>query len=118
MLDVIEYMQNLGQQARQASRALARAGTETKNQALNAMAEKIRSAAEILKQENERDLVEMPKNIKKNLDIRPVRWIDEVLEIALADQPTPRSPESKDESKATESKEENADDAKDGLRHH
>lgn len=57
MLDVIEYMQNLGQQARQASRALARAGTETKNQALNAMAEKIRSSAEILKQENERDLV-------------------------------------------------------------
>jgi glutamate-5-semialdehyde dehydrogenase len=57
VLDVIEYMQNLGQQARQASRALARAGTETKNQALNAMAEKIRSSAEILKQENERDLV-------------------------------------------------------------
>lgn len=57
MLDVIEYMQNLGQQARQASRALAGAGTETKNQALNAMAEKIRSSAEILKQENERDLV-------------------------------------------------------------
>mgnify|MGYP000615072306 CR=1 FL=1 len=66
----------------------------------------------------ERDLVEMPKNIKKNLDIRPVRWIDEVLEIALADQPKPRSPKSKDETKATESKEENADDAKDGLRHH
>ena len=72
----------------------------------------------IIPQENERDLVEMPKNIKKNLDIRPVRWIDEVLEIALADQPKPRSPKSKDETKATESKEENADDAKDGLRHH
>ena len=72
----------------------------------------------IIPEENERDLVEMPKNIKKNLDIRPVRWIDEVLEIALADQPKPRSPKSKDETKATESKEENADDANDGLRHH
>jgi ATP-dependent Lon protease len=72
----------------------------------------------IIPQENARDLVEMPKNIKKNLDIRPVRWIDEVLEIALADQPKPRSPKSKDEAEATESKEENAEDAKDGLRHH
>jgi len=37
--------------------------------------------------ENERDLVEIPKNIKKNLDIRPVRWIDEVLDLALSEQP-------------------------------
>ena len=72
----------------------------------------------IIPKENERDLVEMPKNIKKNLDIRPVRWIDEVLEIALADQPKPRSSKSKDETKATESKEENADDTKDARRHH
>jgi ATP-dependent Lon protease len=33
----------------------------------------------IIPEENERDLVEIPKNIKQNLDIRPVRWIDEVL---------------------------------------
>ena len=72
----------------------------------------------IIPQENERDLVEMPKNIKHNLDIKPVRWIDEVLEIALADQPKPRSGKKKDEGKATESKEENADDVNDGLRHH
>ena len=44
----------------------------------------------IIPEENERDLVEIPKNIKQNLDIRPVRWIDEVLEIALADRPKPR----------------------------
>ena len=37
--------------------------------------------------ENERDLTEIPKNIKQNLTIRPVRWIDEVLDIALIGRP-------------------------------
>lgn len=37
--------------------------------------------------ENERDLVEIPKNIKQSLDIRAVRWIDEVLELALLQRP-------------------------------
>jgi len=44
----------------------------------------------IIPEENERDLVEIPKNIKQNLDIRPVRWIDEVLGIALINLPVPR----------------------------
>ena len=39
--------------------------------------------------DNEKDLTEIPDNIKSNLDIRPVKWIDEVLEIALVSQPTP-----------------------------
>jgi len=43
----------------------------------------------IIPEENERDLVEIPKNIKKNLDIRPVRWIEQALEIALTHMPTP-----------------------------
>ncbi|MBK5931064.1 endopeptidase La [Halochromatium salexigens] len=47
----------------------------------------------LIPHENERDLVEIPKNIKQSLDIRPVRWIDEVLELALAGRPTPRSDE-------------------------
>jgi ATP-dependent Lon protease len=41
--------------------------------------------------ENERELTEIPKNIKQNLDICPVRWIDEVLEIALQHMPQPLS---------------------------
>ncbi len=45
----------------------------------------------IIPYENERDLVEIPKNIKQDLDIRPVRWIDEVLEIALTRMPEPNS---------------------------
>ena len=39
--------------------------------------------------ENERDLKEIPANIKQGLDIRPVRWIDEVLAIALQRAPEP-----------------------------
>lgn len=39
--------------------------------------------------ENERELVEIPKNIKQGLDIRAVRWIDEVLQIALQQMPQP-----------------------------
>jgi ATP-dependent Lon protease len=41
----------------------------------------------IIPKENERDLIEIPKNIQQHLDIRPVRWIDEVLEIALTRRP-------------------------------
>ncbi|HEC05642.1 MAG TPA: hypothetical protein ENJ12_02240, partial [Thiolapillus brandeum] len=44
----------------------------------------------IIPEENERDLKEMPANITRSLDIRPVKWIDEVLEIALLEQPAPR----------------------------
>ena len=43
--------------------------------------------------ENSRELKEIPKNIKQNLDIRPVRWIDEVLQAALAHMPEPLSKE-------------------------
>jgi ATP-dependent Lon protease len=43
----------------------------------------------IIPEENERDLVEIPKNIKQHLDIRPVRWIEQALEIALLHLPTP-----------------------------
>jgi ATP-dependent Lon protease len=39
--------------------------------------------------ENAKDLVEIPENIKQNLDIRPVHWIDEVLEVALQYMPVP-----------------------------
>jgi ATP-dependent Lon protease len=39
--------------------------------------------------DNEKDLVEIPDNIKGKLDIKTVRWIDEVLQYALVRQPTP-----------------------------
>ncbi|MEY3464436.1 MAG: hypothetical protein RL603_34 [Pseudomonadota bacterium] len=39
--------------------------------------------------DNQKDLTEIPDNIKGNLKIKPVKWIDEVLEIALASPPRP-----------------------------
>jgi len=51
----------------------------------------------LIPEENERDLAEIPKNIKQHLDIRPVRWIDHVLEVALAHAPE-KKPEDKEPS--------------------
>lgn len=55
-MDIQHYMQTLGQQARAASRALSRAGTNVKNNALLAVASEIRAAADVLKQQNNLDL--------------------------------------------------------------
>jgi ATP-dependent Lon protease len=41
----------------------------------------------VIPKDNEKDLVEIPKNIKDKLEIHPVQWIDEVLEIALQHKP-------------------------------
>ena len=42
----------------------------------------------LIPEENARELPEIADDIKGNLDIRPVRWIDQILEIALARQPS------------------------------
>lgn len=42
----------------------------------------------IIPEENERDLKEIPDNIKADLSIKPVKWIDEVLDLALQFPPT------------------------------
>jgi ATP-dependent Lon protease len=41
----------------------------------------------LIPHENTKDLVEIPDNIKGNLEIKPVKWIDEVLTLALTQQP-------------------------------
>jgi ATP-dependent Lon protease len=41
----------------------------------------------IIPKENERDLEEIPDNVKQDLNIHPVQWIDEVLALALAEHP-------------------------------
>jgi ATP-dependent Lon protease len=43
----------------------------------------------LIPEENRKDLAEIPKNVKDKLDIRPVKWIDEVLEVALQHPPVP-----------------------------
>ncbi|HWM28446.1 MAG TPA: S16 family serine protease, partial [Woeseiaceae bacterium] len=45
----------------------------------------------LIPQENEKDLPEIPKNIKDKLDIIPVKWIDRVLELALQHMPIPEA---------------------------
>ena len=47
----------------------------------------------IIPKENERDLKEVPLNITENLNIRPVKWIDEVLALSLEYMPEPLSDE-------------------------
>ncbi|WP_419834659.1 endopeptidase La [Endozoicomonas atrinae] len=41
----------------------------------------------LIPEENRRDLKEIPDNIKDDLEIIPVQWIDEVLEVALSYMP-------------------------------
>ncbi len=45
----------------------------------------------MIPEENVKDLTEIPDNIKNRLDIHPVKWIDQVLKIALERQPEPLS---------------------------
>lgn len=41
----------------------------------------------VIPKENEKDLADVPENVTKGLTIKPVKWIDEVLEIALESVP-------------------------------
>ncbi|MBD8473528.1 endopeptidase La [Pseudomonas sp. CFBP 8770] len=64
----------------------------------------------IIPEENVRDLKEIPDNIKQDLQIKPVKWIDEVLQIALQYAPEPLPDVAseivaKDEKRDTDSKE-------------
>jgi ATP-dependent Lon protease len=43
----------------------------------------------LIPDENVKDLVEIPDNVKNKLEIIPVKWIDKVLEIALERAPVP-----------------------------
>ena len=43
----------------------------------------------LIPQGNVRDLKEIPDNIKDELEIKPVKWIDEVLDLVLTRQPVP-----------------------------
>lgn len=66
----------------------------------------------IIPADNERDLTEIPDNIKADLEIIPVRWIDQVLEHALQYQPTPLSGD-ENPSSEKEAKQEDKDKSSD-----
>jgi len=65
----------------------------------------------VIPEENVRDLKEIPDNIKESLEIRPVKWIDEVLDIALAYPPEPHAETASDESGSGKPRDEEGDAA-------
>ncbi|MHB8551104.1 MAG: S16 family serine protease, partial [Acidiferrobacterales bacterium] len=63
----------------------------------------------VIPEENRKDLADIPKNVRDGLDIRPYRWIDQVLETALERPPEPlKEPEGGEQSKAVDDKSEAA----------
>jgi ATP-dependent Lon protease len=70
----------------------------------------------LIPQENEKDLAEIPKNIKDKLNILPVKWIDQVLEVALQHMPVPEA--KSDEAKEESSKPSAEQDPSDRVRAH
>ncbi len=50
----------------------------------------------LIPHENKRDLAEIPENIKNNLKIKTVKWIEEVFELALQRMPMPQKAEKED----------------------
>ena len=43
----------------------------------------------LIPEENVKDLAEIPDNVKNKLDIHPVKWIEQVLDLALERKPEP-----------------------------
>jgi len=64
----------------------------------------------VIPDENKKDLKEIPDNIKESLNVIPVKWIDEVLDVALAYQPKPI----KSEKSTRKPKDNGSDDELDG----
>ena len=56
----------------------------------------------IIPKENEKDLSEIPDNIKDGLDIKPISVVDEALEIALANPLIPIKEAPKDAQKTSD----------------
>ncbi|MCY3939742.1 MAG: endopeptidase La [Gammaproteobacteria bacterium] len=57
----------------------------------------------LIPEECVKDLAEIPANVKRSLDIRSVRWIDEVLELALENMPGVAAPVADDQAAAATS---------------
>jgi len=57
----------------------------------------------LIPEENRKDLKEIPENILNDIEVKPVRWIDEVLEIALQFSPEPLTKKELAEEKIEES---------------
>ena len=69
----------------------------------------------IIPEENRKDLADIPKNVTQGIEIVPVKWIDQVLDIALQQ---PLVPPSGEAAKAGEAIEDNVDVAQETARPH
>jgi ATP-dependent Lon protease len=58
----------------------------------------------LIPEDNLGDLKEIPENITKNLQIKPVRWIDDVFKIVLSEVPKPWNEDKSKQSKASKKK--------------
>ncbi|MCK0164544.1 endopeptidase La [Marinobacter sp. S6332] len=65
----------------------------------------------VIPDENVRDLKEIPDNIKESLEIIPVKWIDEVLDIALAYAPESHNDSSSSEAGSSKPRDDESDSA-------
>ena len=69
----------------------------------------------IIPEENRKDLADVPDEIKEGLVVKPVRWIDEVLAIALKATPAAGSA---GRTRPVSGSEEQDDDKGESVRHH
>ena len=72
----------------------------------------------VIPSENEKDLREIPDNVKENLTIHAVKWMDEVLHIALERLPEPRLADESDDEGEERSKSDPASLPEAGINPH
>ncbi len=73
----------------------------------------------LIPKDNEKDLADVPDNVKKGLSIKPVKWIDEVLELALESLPVALSEEEDEDVEDDKTSQSSSDfDKDDELRAH
>ncbi|MEQ8827923.1 MAG: S16 family serine protease, partial [Parvibaculum sp.] len=72
----------------------------------------------LIPKDNEKDLADIPDNVKKGIEIIPVTVIDEVISHALVRQPTPIEWDEEEEEKNRSQLRRRGDDASDGLLTH
>jgi len=73
----------------------------------------------LIPEDNRKDLTEIPKNILDKLDIKPVQWIEQALDVALQYQPDPLESANVDGESSTVSRKSKAQNKKSGnVSHH
>ena len=82
-MDIDKQILDIAIAARKASNELSSLSTSLKNQVLSGIADALTDKREFLKEENEKDIKDIPKGISKHLKIIPVEHMDEVLAYAL-----------------------------------